>query len=103
MGEVAVAHQGADAGGAVRERLDAVEAGQVRDVDEAVRADDVALHQVEQVGAAAEHDGAVRRRSRDRVGGGRGAVIIEALHSAASLNAPAMRVCASSTASVMPA
>ena len=48
--------------------FDAVEPGQRRDVDEAVRAADAALHQVEQIGAGGQIGGARLRRGGDGLG-----------------------------------
>ena len=88
---------------AVGQAFDAVEAGQAGDVDQAVGARDVALHQVEQIGAGGEIGGAGRGGGRDGLGDRGGPDVIEALH-AERLWLAAARLCvASSTASVIPA
>ena len=84
-------------------RLDAVEPGQTRDVDETVRARDAALHQVEQIGAGGEIGGARLGGGRDGLGDRRGPDVIEGLHAERLWLAAARLFCASSTASVIPA
>ena len=66
--EIGIANQRADADAAIGQTFDAVEPGQAGDVDETVRTRDPALHQVEQVGAGGEIDGAGFGGGRDGVG-----------------------------------
>ena len=70
MREIGIAHQRADADAAVGQAFDPVEPGQTGDVDETVWTGDAALHQVEQVGAGGEIDGAGLGCGRDGVGNG---------------------------------
>ena len=78
--EVGVADQRADPHAAVGKVLDAVEAGKVADVDEAARAGDAALHQVEKVGAGGQIGGARFRSGRDGFSDRRRPDIVERLH-----------------------
>ena len=103
MGEVGIAHHRADPQGAIGEALDAIEPRQARDIDQPRGADDVALHQVEQVGAGGEIGRAGFARGGDGLGYGRRAYIIEPVHAARSVLVSARIFCASCTASVIPA
>ena len=78
MRQIGVAHQRADPHAAVGKLLDAVEPGQAGDVDQAARAGDAALHQVQQVGAAGEIGGAGLGSGGDGLGDRRGPDVIEA-------------------------
>ncbi|MHC2760323.1 hypothetical protein ACVIU7_005413 [Bradyrhizobium liaoningense] len=78
--EIGVADECADTHTAVGETLDLIEAIEMRDVDQAVRTADAALHQIEQVGAGG------KKNSARQSGGGNGLCdrggpdIIERLH-----------------------
>jgi hypothetical protein len=100
--EFRIANQRADAHGAAGEMLDFVEAGKMGDVDQPIGTTDAALHQIEEIGAAREIDGARLRGGGDSFRDGLRPHIVERLH-ATSLRLCAASVrCASSTASVMP-
>ncbi len=88
-GEVAVGDGGADAQAAVRGLLDAVQR-EFADVDEAGGALDAGLHQVDQVGAAAEEAG-VRVGGEQGHGAGDvvGALVSELPHAAVSFTVSA--------------
>jgi hypothetical protein len=51
VGEIGVAYQRADPQGAIGQSLDAVEPGNMADVDDALGARGTDFHQVEQIGA----------------------------------------------------
>src|ERR1700677_2794552 len=103
MPEIRVAPERSEANAASRERLDPIEPRKTIDVDEAARARDAALHQVEQVGAGGEIGGSGRRGSRDGLRNGRGPEIIEAVHATCLRSSSSSSLWASSTASVIPA
>src|ERR1700738_2277351 len=103
MRQIGIAHERSDPRTAPREMLDAVEPRKAIDVDKAGRTGDAALHQVEKVGAGGEIGGAGLRGGRDRLRDGRGPDVIEAVHAACLRSSSASSLCASSTASVIPA
>ncbi len=83
-GEVAVGDGRADAQAAVGGRLDAVQ-GEFADVDEPGGAFDAGLHQVDEVGAAAEEAGfRVGGEQRHRTGDVVGALVSELPHAVVS-------------------
>jgi len=100
--EVGVAYECTDAHAAIGKPLDPIETRQPRDIDEPVGSDGAALHQVEQIGARGEIDGARLARSRDRFRNRRWSYIVEVFHAALLRFRVARVFCASSTASVMP-
>ena len=102
VGEVGIADERADAGAAVGKPFDAVEARKTHDVDEALRPDGAALHQVEQIGARGEIGGARFDRRRDRLRNRRWSHKVEAVHAALLRSCFARVFCASTTASVIP-
>ena len=106
VGQVAVSHQRADTDAAVVAPFDRIEAIEMGDVDDPIRTDDVAFHEIEQVGAAGEVSRTGHRGSGDGLGDRGGADIIEWLHAAfsdVSLAPVTRRPWASRIASVMPA
>ena len=80
MREIGVAHQRTDAQRPVGESLDLIEPVEMRDVDQPVRSADAALHEVEQVGAGREIDGARLRGSSNGLGDRRRPDIVERFH-----------------------
>ena len=87
-GEVGVADGGADAQRPCARLLDRV-VGEAGDVDEPLRLGHAELHQVDEVGAAAEVGGAVRR-GLDRGGRVAGPLVRERLHATVSAIAATM-------------
>src|SRR6266436_3370734 len=102
--EIGIANQRADADAAIGQTFDAIEPGQMRDVDEAVRTCDSAFHQVEQVGAGCEICGTWFGRGRDGVRNGGRPEIVEVFHAERlwSASTRSTMTCASSTALVIP-
>jgi len=102
VGQIRVAHQRADAHATVGESLDPVEAGKMRDIDEAIGPADPALHQVQQVGAGGEISGTRLGGRGDGLLQRRRPHIIERFHATSRQFFASSVRCASSTASVMP-
>jgi hypothetical protein len=100
--QLRIADERADAHGAAGEVLDFVEAGKMGDVDQSIGTADAALHQVEQVSAARQIDGARLSGGRDRLGDRLRPHIRELFHATSLRLCAASLRCASSTASVMP-
>jgi hypothetical protein len=97
-----IVNQCADAHAAIWKILDIIEPRKMGDVDEPVREADASFHQIEEIGASGEIDGARVRSGGDRFRNGRRPHVVEGLH-ATSLRLCASSIrCASSTASVMP-
>lgn len=103
MREIGIADQRTDPQRAIGEMLDPIEPVEMRNIDEPIRTADIALHQIEQVGAGGEI-------GRARLGGGGngfsdrgGPDIIELFHAERLWLDSSAPACASSTASTMPA
>ena len=100
--KLGVADQRADPHAAVGKVVDAIEVGEMADVDQPVRAGNAAFHQVQKVGAGGQIGSARFRRGGNRFLNRCRPHIIESVH-ATFLWFPALSAfCASSTASVIP-
>jgi hypothetical protein len=82
IGEIGVAYTRANAHSAIRQRLDPVKPGQAADIDQPRRADDAALHQVNEVGAGRQIGATGGGGSRDGIRHGGRPDIVEAVHAA---------------------
>ncbi len=102
VSEVGVADERSDPHAAVGKVLDAVEIGKAADVDKPARAANVALHQVQKVGAGGQIGGARFRGSRDGFSNRCRPHVVEGLHATSFRLAASRAFCASSTASVIP-
>ena len=80
MREIGIAHQRADAQATVGESLDGIEPVEMGDVDEAIRPADIALHQIEQIGAGGEIGSTRLSGRRDGLGHCGRPDIIERFH-----------------------
>lgn len=103
MREIGIADERTDSYASIGEAFDLIEPIEMRDIDEAIRTADAALHQVEQIGAG-------RKIGRARLRGGGngfsdrgGPDIIELFHADRLWLDSSAPACASSTASTMPA
>ena len=103
MREIGIANQRADAQRPIGQAFDAIETGQVGDVDQTIGARDIALHQIEQIGTGGEIGGARCGGGLDRGGDGRGSDVIEVFHAERLWLVAARLSLTSSTASVIPA
>src|SRR5262249_47263481 len=103
VSQIAVARERANAHAPIGQGLDPVEPRQAGDVDNTLRAADIALHEVQQIGAASEEGRAVLSSSCTRRGNAVWTDIFKAVHAASPVLCwGLMCACAASTASTMP-